>query len=95
VSREADELTAMTYVETAEQAASTAAWYRESIDPSAHLSCVLRPLDVDCSDRANLAAKVAALGTVGLERIDFYHYAMMPLERLDWIADALAQVRAK
>lgn len=89
ISREVDELTAMAYVETAEQAAATAAWYRDSIDPRARLSCVLRPLDVDCSDRANLAAKVGVLRSAGIERIDFYHYAMMPLERLDWIGDAL------
>jgi hypothetical protein len=46
---------------------------------------------VDCSDRGNLAAKVAVLRSAGIERIDFYNYAMMPLERLDWIAGALNQ----
>ena len=48
------------------------------------------PLLPDCQTEDNLAAKVDAVRDAGAARIDFYHYAMMPLNRLDWIRRALA-----
>jgi hypothetical protein len=43
----------------------------------------------DCATRENLASKVAVARDAGARRVDFYHYAMAPLDRLDWIAAAL------
>jgi hypothetical protein len=59
--------------------------------PETPLSCALRPLLPDCASSANLAAKVAAARDAGARRVDFYHYALGPLDRLDWIAAALGE----
>jgi len=54
------------------------------------MSVALRPLLPDCWQQANLQDKVAVALAAQPSSIDFYHYAMMPLNRLDWIRGALA-----
>jgi hypothetical protein len=56
-------------------------------------SMALRPMAPDCTDPGNLAEKVAVAAEAGLSRVDFYHYALAPLNRLDWIAQALDRVK--
>jgi len=41
----------------------------------------------------NLGAKLELTRQHGLTAVDFYHYALMPLERLDWIARCLRPAR--
>lgn len=63
---------------------------RENLGPQVRLSVALRPLAIDCADPANLEAKVRAVRTQGASSLAFYHYAMMPLDRLDWIGAAVS-----
>jgi hypothetical protein len=88
ITGEADELAVLGYAATPQQVASMLAAYRGEIG-QAPLAVALRPLLPDCATSANLAAKVAVARDVGARRVDFYHYAMAPLDRLDWIAAAL------
>ena len=44
----------------------------------------------DCRDEANLRQKIRQAVQAGAEGLEFYHYAMMPLNRLDWIREGLA-----
>ena len=64
--------------------------YRRLLGGSGRMSVALRPLLPDCRLEENFAAKVAVARAAGAGGIDFYHYAMMPLNRLDWIRRALA-----
>jgi hypothetical protein len=90
VAAEADELAVLGYAATPQRVASILAAYRAVLGPEAPLSCALRPLLPDCTSPADLAAKVAVARDAGVRRIDFYHYAMTPLDRLDWIGAALS-----
>ena len=67
--------------------------YRE-LAPSAALSAALRPAPPDCTDSANLAAKLRVASAVGVERVDFYHYGLAPLSALDLIGRALTKKSA-
>lgn len=84
----ADEYLALIYTDDPEQADILMRGYRALLG-DVPISFGIRPLQPDCSDGDNLAAKVSAARAAGADRVDFYHYAMMPLERLDWIARAL------
>lgn len=90
VAKASDELVVLGYLDTPERLAAALRAYREELGPNAPLACALRPLLPDCSNSENLAAKVAAARAANVQRVDFYHYAMAPLNRLDWIAAALA-----
>ena len=63
--------------------------YRRLMPNGAALSVALRPMRPDCDSAENLAAKAAVARELGIEWIDFYHYGFMPLDRLDWIREAL------
>ena len=63
--------------------------YRALLHPGAPLGLVLRPTPPDCVSVVNLRAKVAVARAHGVDRLAFYHYGLMPLEALDWIAAAL------
>jgi hypothetical protein len=78
------------YVDTRERLEALLASYRRVLGAQARIAVAMRPLLPDCQAEANLAGKVAAARAAGAEAIDFYHYAMMPLNRLDWIRNALA-----
>jgi hypothetical protein len=67
--------------------------YLQYIEPS-RLIAALRPMAPDALAADELAAKVELLARAGVGRVDFYHYAFMPLEHLAWIGGALAAVTA-
>lgn len=46
------------------------------------LGAILRPMAPDCTDVDNLAAKLEAARELGIDRVGYYHYGMMPLESL-------------
>jgi hypothetical protein len=85
----ADEYLALIYTDDPERADTMMRGYRALLGDDVPISYGFRPLKPDCADAGNLAAKVSAAHAAGAARVDFYHYAMMPLERLDWIARAL------
>ena len=85
----ADEYLALIYTDDPQRADTMMRAYRALLGDDVPISYGFRPLKPDCSDEGNLAAKVFAAHAAGAARVDFYHYAMMPLERLDWIARAL------
>ena len=91
VSAAAGEFAALGYADTPQRFAAILAAYRAVLGPETPLSCALRPLLPDCASSANLAAKVSAARDAGVRRVDFYHYALAPLDRLDWIAAALGE----
>lgn len=53
------------------------------------LAVALRPMLPDCDAPENLARKVAVAREAGADWVDFYHYGFMPLDRLDWIRQAV------
>lgn len=85
-----DEFSVLGYVDTSARLQTLLASYRKLLGPDARLSVSLRPLLPDCQREENFSAKVAAVRAAHPSSIDFYHYAMMPLNRLDWIRCALA-----
>lgn len=85
-----DEVCVLGYQDTPERLAAVLARYREALGPQARLSVALRPLLPDCQDEANLRQKIRQAVQAGADGIEFYHYAMMPLNRLDWIRLGLA-----
>jgi hypothetical protein len=91
VAAAAGEFAALGYADTPQRFAAILAAYRAVLGPETPLSCALRPLLPDCASSANLAAKVSAARDAGVRRVDFYHYALAPLDRLDWIAAALGE----
>lgn len=64
--------------------------YGSSLPQDGTLSAALRPMLPDCDSAENLAAKLRLARTLGLERIDLYHYGLAPLAALDRIQEALA-----
>ncbi|MBC7716309.1 MAG: hypothetical protein H7143_05190 [Pseudorhodobacter sp.] len=85
-----DEICVLGYQDTPERLMAVMARYREAVGPQASVSVALRPLLPDCQDEANLRQKIKHAVQAGAEGIEFYHYAMMPLNRLDWIRQGLA-----
>jgi hypothetical protein len=63
--------------------------YRTLLPVGVTLSTAIRPMLPDCDGSDNLSAKVRIAREVGLDWVDFYHYGFMPLDRLDWIREAL------
>jgi len=92
VARACDELCLLGYVDTPQRLRAVLASYDRAL-PETPCSVALRPLHPDCPDAAALAAKVAAVRASGAASVGFYHYAMMPLNRLDWIREALASAK--
>ncbi len=84
-----DELCVLGYRDTPQRLAAVLARYREAVGPKARLSVALRPLLPDCQDADNLAAKLQIAAEAGVAAVEFYHYAMMPLNRLAWISEGL------
>lgn len=93
VGSECDEMTVLGYVDTPGRLAAMLSSYTATLGGACDLSVALRPLVPDCRAEDNLAAKVAALNDSPASGVCFYHYAMMPLNRLDWIRHALEQGR--
>lgn len=94
VASECDEFSALGYVDTPQRLRAMLASYADALGGEGNLTVALRPLVPDCRDAANLAAKMAAVLESRAGGVSFYHYAMMPLNRLDWIRQALEQGRS-
>jgi hypothetical protein len=65
--------------------------YRAAAGPDVALEAVLRPSRPDCTDVANLTAKLAACRQRGLRAAGFYHYGLAPMNAIDRVGAALAQ----
>jgi hypothetical protein len=64
--------------------------YLQRLPSGADLEVLLRPMPPDSATSDELALKVDVLRRSGIERIGVYHYGLMRLEALDWIASALS-----
>jgi hypothetical protein len=82
-------LDVLAYASTAERVSFDLKAYRNAIPDSAKLGAILRPIKPDCDSLANLRAKVEVAAELDLDRLDFYHYGLGPLDALDWIKSAL------
>ena len=87
---ECDELCILGYTDTPERLATMLKRYSDVVADKIPVTVALRPLLPDCRSAGNLRAKMATVRAAGPDRVIFYHYAMMPLPRLDWIKRALA-----
>jgi hypothetical protein len=85
------EIWALGYVDKKARLDALLASYVKVLGSSDSLCVMLRPLAPDCHDEESFSAKVAAVLASPADGIGFYHYAMMPLNRLDWIARALGR----
>lgn len=85
VANACDEMCLLGYVDTPGRLQALLESYARALPPGTRRCVALRPLLPDCHDAANLGAKVAAVRASGAQGVAFYHYAMMPLARLDWI----------
>lgn len=85
------DLAVAAYFADPDRARREIASYGEVLDPQAgaQVDVVLRPGWPDTIDAASLAAKVDAARAPFVRDIGFYHYGLMRLESLDWIAVAL------
>jgi hypothetical protein len=63
--------------------------YRAAVGDDVGLGVALRPSPPDCADPANLAEKLRLVSSLGLARVDFYHYGFVRLGALDWIREAV------
>lgn len=90
VSQAVDEYVVLGYVDTAARLQSMLDSYTAVLDGHVSVSVALRPLRTDCSAASNLREKVAALRVAETASVDFYHYGLMPLDRLDWIRSAMS-----
>jgi len=66
--------------------------YRELVPGDRSLSVALRPMPPDCVSPDELEAKVVRVRDMSIDWIEFYHYGLMRLSNLDWVAQALATV---
>jgi AcrR family transcriptional regulator len=65
--------------------------YRAALGPETPVAVCLRPTPPDCENSANLTEKVSVARSLGVTRMDFYHYGFLRLSALDWIRTALAE----
>lgn len=63
--------------------------YHRLLSTDSELNAALRPMLPDCDSVENLELKLRAAASLGVSRIDFYHYGFMPLVVLDRIRQAL------
>jgi hypothetical protein len=84
-----DEVCVLGYRDTPERFAAVLARYREACGRSARLSVAVRPLLPDCQNAGNFADKLKIAAADGATAVEIYHYAMMPLNRLEWISQSL------
>jgi hypothetical protein len=94
IAQVADQYGVLGYQDSPGRLAAVLARYRAVLGDDARLTLALRPLLPDCLDAGNLAQKIALAQAAGVESLAFYHYAMMPLNRLDWIRQGLAAAGA-
>jgi len=89
-----DEIAVLGYVDTTQRLQALLAAYSQALDGRSAFTVALRPLVPDCRAEENLLDKVAAVLGSPAQAIHFYHYAMMPLNRLDWVRRGLGRPRA-
>jgi hypothetical protein len=82
-------LEVLAYASTAERVLIDLEAYASAIPDSATLGVILRPGLPDCDGPANLRSKVDVASALGVDRLDFYHYGLAPLDALDWVKSAL------
>lgn len=92
VAANCDEYAILGYVDTPQRLHAMLASYAQALPAGTRRSIALRPLHPDCHDPANLRAKLDLVRRSGAAGVGFYHYAMMPLGRLDWVRAALKEV---
>jgi hypothetical protein len=93
VARHCDEIQTMSYAADPARIRAEYARYIEVAGPEATIATVLRPAVPDCSSAADLATKVIELRDCGATQIDYYHYGLMRLDALGWIAHAQQELR--
>jgi hypothetical protein len=64
--------------------------YKEILPDDKSLAVTMRPTMPDTDSPGNLVEKIALCRQWGVQRVGFYNYGFFPLNRLDWIKDALA-----
>jgi hypothetical protein len=84
-----DEVGMLGYVDTPQRLRKMLESYVAALGEGSNFSVALRPLLPDCRSEENFAQKLAAVLDSPAAGVSFYHYAMMPLNRLDWIRHAL------
>lgn len=89
-----DEVGVLGYVDTPQRLRKMLASYIAALGEGSNFSVALRPLLPDCRSEDNFVEKLAAVLESPASGVSFYHYAMMPLNRLDWIRHALAHREA-
>ena len=87
-------LEVMAYASTAERVLIDLEAYASTIPDSSKLGVILRPLQPDCDSPANLRSKVDVASALHVDRLDFYHYGLAPLDALDWVKSALPAAAA-
>jgi hypothetical protein len=90
-----EEVGILGYVDTPQRLRKMLESYIAALGQGSNFSVALRPLLPDCRNEDNFAQKVAAVLESPATGVSFYHYAMMPLNRLDWIRHALAHSEAR
>jgi hypothetical protein len=89
VAAAAGALEVLAYASTAERVKIDLEAYASAIPDSSKLGVILRPVRPDCDSPANLRAKVDVAAALHVDRLDFYHYGLAPLDALDWVKSAL------
>jgi hypothetical protein len=90
VGRAAGAIGAIAYAADPERVALDLDAYRAAAGTEVALEVVLRPARPDCTDVANLAAKLAACSERGVRATGFYHYGLAPMTAIDRVGRALA-----
>ena len=67
--------------------------YNRRLSSASELTAALRPMLPDCDSVENLELKLRAAASLGVSRIDFYHYGFMPRVVLDRLRKALESTR--
>jgi hypothetical protein len=68
--------------------------YRLAVPPGKTLAVAVRPMPPDCDSLYELSDKLGLLQAGGVDWVEFYHYALMRLQNLDWIGQAMGNLAA-
>ncbi len=85
-----DGITVAGYVNSLDRFGQEIEAYRELLPADKSLAVTMRPTMPDTDSSGNLAEKIALCRQLGVQRVGFYNYGFFPLNRLDWIKEALA-----